>query len=393
MTINTGSSSLKAALYPASPHGNAILTIHVDRIGASGGRMRIERGDGSKILDRPHDASNHETALRTTLTWMKEQGYGDALTAVGHRVVHGGRDHTEPQIVTDSLLAALRNLIPIDSNHLPQAIAAIDAVSDNFPATLQVACFDTAFHRHIPRVAQMYALPRHVERAGIIRYGFHGLSYEYVMQRLAAIDPTAPRQRIIIAHLGNGASMVAVRHGRSIDTTMGFTPTGGLMMGTRTGDIDPGVILYLLQADAMEPAAVNTLVNREAGLLGVSETSQDMHDLLEAEAVDARAAEAVHLFCYQATKFVGALAAVLGGVDTLVFTGGIGENSARVRQRICATLEFLGIRVDDDRNNRNASVISDPGTPVTVRVVETDEDRMIATHTWSLLRERGKARV
>ena len=277
--------------------------------------------------------------------------------------------------------------MPIAPDHLPQSIQAMQAAVKAYPNLPQVACFDTAFHRHMPRIAQLYPLPRHFADEGVIRYGFHGLSYEYIMQELRAMAPQEAEGRVLIAHLGNGASMAAVRGGIGIDTTMGFTPAGGLMMGTRTGDLDPGVLLYLLAERGMTPAALNELVNRQAGLLGVSGISADMRDLLERESADGHAAEAVALFCYQAKKYLGALAAVLGGLDTLVFTGGIGEHAASVRLRICEGLEFLGIRIDPRRNEAHAPVISREGSSATVRVMQTDEDLMIARHTRELMEQ------
>jgi acetate kinase len=248
-----------------------------------------------------------------------------------------------------------------------------------------VATFDTAFHSRMPRAARLFALPRQLADEGVLRYGFHGLSYEYVMSRLRALDPEAATGRIFIAHLGNGASMVGVRGGVGVDTTMGFTPTGGLVMGTRSGDLDPGVLLYMMEERGLNPREIGELINRRAGLLGVSETSADMRDLLSRETSDPRAAEAVALFCYQAKKFLGALTAALGGLDTFVFTGGIGEHAAPVRWRICEGLEFLGIRLDPDRNAEHASIVSRDDTPVTVRVIPTDENLMIARHTLRLV--------
>ena len=277
--------------------------------------------------------------------------------------------------------------MPIDPTHLPQAIAAIEAVGRAYPAVPQVACFDTAFHGRMPRVAKLYALPSQLAEEGVIRYGFHGLSYEYVMEELRRLDPKAAAGRIIVAHLGNGASMAAVLGGVGVDTTMGFTPTGGLVMGTRSGDLDPSVPLFLLQERGMSPTEVSDLLNKRAGLLGVSGTSADMRDLLDREPTDGRAAEAIALFCYQAKKFLGALAAALGGLDTLVFTGGIGEHSATVRERVCEGLEFLGVRLDPDRNSAHARVVSSNGSAVTVRVVPTDEDLMVARHTRRLIEQ------
>ncbi len=254
-----------------------------------------------------------------------------------------------------------------------------------YPNLPQVACFDTAFHRDMPRVAQLFPIPRQLSDAGIIRYGFHGLSYEYIMQELRARAPKEAEGRVIIAHLGNGASMAAVRGGVGVDTTMGFTPTGGLMMGMRTGDLDPGLLLHLLSERQLTPAALTEMINRQSGLLGVSQVSADMRDLLHRSATEPHAAEAVDLFCYLAKKFVGALAAALGGLDTLVFTGGIGEHAAFIRARICAGLEFLGIEIDAERNQEQASVVSSHGSRVAVRVIKTDEDLMIARHTRRLV--------
>jgi acetate kinase len=248
-----------------------------------------------------------------------------------------------------------------------------------------MATFDTAFHSQMPRVARLFALPRQLADEGVLRYGFHGLSYEYVMGRLRALDPEAATGHVIIAHLGNGASMVAVRSAVGVDTTMGFTPAGGLVMGTRSGDLDPGVLLYVLEEKGLSPPQLGELLSKQAGLLGVSETSADMRDLLGRQESDPRAAEALALFCYQAKKFLGALAAALGGLDALVFTGGIGEHAAPVRWRICEDLEFFGIQLDPDRNAEHASVISHDGTRVTVRVIPTDENLMVARHTRRLI--------
>ena len=382
LTINTGSSSLKAALYRAERRD---VAAEVERIGRSDSHVRITDAHGSALLDERGDVPDHAAAFEVLSTWLHREHRDVDLDGVGHRVVHGGSQHTEPQLITGELVSALQQLVAIDPEHLPQALAAIEATRRAFPSVPQVACFDTAFHRRMPAVAQRYPLPRQVLGADVVRYGFHGLSYESVLHQLGVIDPAAASGRLIIAHLGNGASMAALRGGTSIETTMGFTPTGGLVMGTRSGDLDPGVLLYLLQVQGMSPAALNQLVNRQAGLLGVSGASADMRDLLEREAADPRAAEAIELFCYQAKKFLGALAAVLGGLETLVFTGGIGEHAAPVRQCICAGLEFLGVALDPRRNEVGASIISREGSPVTVRVMATDEDLMIARHTARLI--------
>lgn len=389
LTINTGSSSLKAGLYRVDGAARLELAADLERIGRPGSRLRIQDPAGETWLDRPLGLADHPGALRILLDWLAVEGHTAGIVAVAHRVVHGGRAYTEPQVVTPELLAALRDLSPIDPEHLPQAIAAIDAVAAAHPALLQIACFDTAFHRRMPRVAQIYPLPRELEEAGVLRYGFHGLSYESIVRQLRILDGAAAGGQAVVAHLGNGASMAALRDGVGVETTMGFTPTGGLMMGTRSGDLDPGVLLYLLQVRGMGAAALNALVNRQSGLLGVSGSSGDMRDLLARETDEPRAADAVALFCYQAKKFLGALVAALGGLDTLVFTGGIGEHAAPIRARICAGLEFLGIGIDDERNRRHAPVISRDGRPVTVRVLRSDEADTIVGHAIHVLRQQG----
>ncbi len=357
----------------------------VERIGHVGSRIRIADAGDATLLDRQQGTPDQVEALRTLFAWLRTERGDPPFNAVGHRVVHGGMHHREPERVTDALVAALRELTVIDPDHLPQALDAIRAVGESYPGLPQVACFDTAFHRHMPPVARRYALPRDYADAGVIRYGFHGLSYEYIMQVLRAEDRAVAEGRVIVAHLGSGASMAAVQGGIGVETTMGFTPTGGLVMGTRAGDLDPSVVLYLLRARGMTSDDASTLLNNEAGMRGVSGTSGDMRDLLEKEASDPRAAEAADLFCYQAKKWLGALAAALGGVDTLVFTGGIGEHAAPIRERICAGLEFLGIRLDPARNAAHVPIISDDDSLVTVRVIPTDEDLMIARHTRDLL--------
>ena len=389
LTINTGSSSLKAALYRMDSIERRDLMVHIERIGDRGGRLCITGSDGVKLLDEQRELPDHDAALRALFDWLRKHRGDFAFDAVGHRVVHGGLHFCEPQQVTPMLVAGLETLTALDPDHLPQAIAAIELVDRTFPNIRQVACFDTAFHRGMPAVAQRYALPREYHDAGVIRYGFHGLSYESVMQALRADDPTAAKGRLIIAHLGNGASMAAVQDGIGIDTTMGFTPTGGLVMGTRSGDLDPSVVLHLLRSHGMTPDQASRLLNKEAGMRGVSGTSGDMRDLRADEASSPGAAEAIELFCYQAKKFAGALAAVLGGLDTLIFTGGIGESSAPVRERICTGLGFLGIELDAARNAAHATIISRDGSSVTLRVMPTDEDLMIARHAYRLLARGG----
>ena len=385
LTINTGSSSLKAALYEMGQAERLDLAAQADRISQSGSRIRITDAQGKTLLDQQRDLKDHAAALQAFFDWLQEHASDKKLDAVGHRVVHGGSRYSAPQLIDDELVRTLQDLVPIDPNHLPQAIDAIQVVGRAYPSLPQVACFDTAFHRTMPRVAQMFALPRKYLDAGVVRYGFHGLSYEYIMQELRAQDSAAASGRVVIAHLGNGASMAALRDGISVDTTMGFTPTGGLVMGTRPGDLDPGVLLYLLESQGINPADLNTLVNRQSGLLGLSGISADMHDLLDKASSDEHAAEAIHLFCYQAKKYLGAFAAVLGGLDTLIFTAGIGEHAAPVRWRICEGLAYLGVALDGERNEAHAPVISRDGSSVVVKVMKTNEDLMIARHTYRLV--------
>jgi acetate kinase len=381
LTLNTGSSSLKAALYRMGEGERRLLAARAERIGSEESRLRLEDLREETIDERLVALPDHPAALRTLLDYLRTRGWDRDLAAVGHRVVHGGAHYGEPRLIDAEVTENLRGLAQIDPEHAPQALATIEAVARAYPTVPQVACFDTAFHSRKPRVARLYALPRRFAEAGVIRYGFHGLSCEYVMEELRAAGPAEADGRVVIAHLGNGASLTAVRGGVGLDTTMGFTPAGGLVMGTRSGDLDPGVLVHLLRSRGSGPGELGNLVNRESGLLGVSGTSADMRDLLEHEQDDPRAAEAVDLFCYQTKKSLGALVAALGGLDTLVFTGGIGENAAPVRWRTCEDLAFLGIRLDPDRNAAHASVISREDAAVTVRVVRTDENLMIARHT------------
>ncbi len=378
LTLNGGSSSIKFAVYePVEPpkrglHGS------LARIGLPDPTLTFTGPATDAPVSIPVAAADPATAVRVLVEWLEKQPVFADITAIGHRVVHG-LAHQEPERITPELLAELKRIRAYDPDHLPLEIALIEAFRQRHPRLPQVACFDTAFHQSMPRVAQLLPLPRRFDAQGIRRYGFHGLSYAFLMQELGRIAGSeAAAGRVILAHLGNGASLAAVQGGRSVDTTMGFTPTGGLPMGTRPGDLDPGVLWYLLQTEKLTPDQLNHLLNHESGLLGVSETSSDMRDLLAAQATDVRAAEAVELFCYQTRKGIGAFAAVLGGLDTLVFAGGIGEGAAEVRRRVCSSLEFLGIKIDEARNAEHAPVISTETSRVTVRVIATDEELMIA---------------
>ena len=385
LTLNSGSSSIKFSAYHMGKDQHLRATGEAERIGLADGVVWMKDADGSLLQRRQVTMTDHDAALRTLLDALREYLQAD-FDAIGHRIVYGGANHTRPQRIDARLMAELRDLVPLAPNHLPHEIKTILALQSLYPDLPQVACFDTAFHRSMPEIAQLLPLPRSFWDEGVRRYGFHGLSYEYITRELAEIAEPQSRRRVILAHLGSGASITAVLHGQSVETTMSYTPTGGLVMGTRSGDLDPGVVLYCLQEKGMTAAAVADLLDNHAGLLGVSGITSDMEDLLERRRQDFRADQAIELFCYQARKFVGALTAVLGGVDTLVFTGGIGENAAPVRWSICHGLAFLGIELDPALNDANASIISRDGAACTVRVMHTNEELMIARHTVNLLR-------
>ena len=385
LTINGGSSSVKFALFALEDSPKRLLSGQVGRIGLGDSLLTTIGTDGKKESSAI-DAADHKTAIGAILEWLKTRTDLDAMEAVGHRVVHGGPKYCEPTKISPTVLAELRGFSAFDPDHLPAEIAMIEAIAGTYPNLIQIACFDTNFHREMPRSAKMLPIPRRFDALGVRRYGFHGLSYQYLMEELTRVaGAEAANGRVILAHLGNGASMAAVKGGKGIDTTMGFTPASGLVMGTRTGDIDPGLVSYLARTEGMNAEQFDEMVNKQSGLLGVSETSPDMRDLLKREADDVRAAEAVALFCYQARKFIGALAAALEGLDALVFAGGIGENCPTVRARICAGFEFLGIRLDEERNAADAMLISRVGTRVPVRVIRTDEEITVARAVVHLL--------
>ncbi len=385
LTLNGGSSSIRFAIYETAPPLKLRLHGKVDRIGLSGTKLLFHESDGPPQASQKFVASDHQTVANLLMDWLEERQDFKSLRAVGHRVVHG-MQHTTPERITQGLIDELERNKPYDREHLPRELELIKQIFQRHPNVPQVACFDTAFHHDMPRVAKLLPIPRRYEAMGIQRYGFHGLSYTYLMEELARLgDPAATKGRVILAHLGNGASLAAVRDGHSIDTSMGFTPTAGLVMSTRSGDLDPGLLSFLSRSEKMSPTQFDRMVNQESGLLGISETSSDMRDLLAEEADDIRAAEAVELFCYQAKKWIGSFAAALGGLDTLVFTGGIGENSAVTRERICRGLGFLGVHIDHDLNATNQPLISPDLGRVRVRVIPTDEELMIARSVLSCL--------
>jgi acetate kinase len=378
LTLNGGSSSIRFALYPIGGPLVRTLAGKIDRIGLSGTHLIYSSAPRGRQISQDIEAEDHASAANCLIDWLEQQVGLTHVMAVGHRVVHG-MQHSRPERISGALLDELHRISSYDPDHLPHEIALIEAIRQRYPNLPQVACFDTAFHHTLPRVARLLPIPRRFEALGVRRYGFHGLCYAYLMQELARVaDTKAAQGRVILAHLGNGASLAAICDGRSIDTSMGFTPSGGLPMGTRPGDMDPGVAWYLMQNEKLTSTQFNQLINHESGLLGMSETSSDMRDLITHEATDVRAAEAIALFCYQVKKWIGAYTAVLGGLDTLVFAGGIGENAPVVRARICAGLEFLGIEIDQRQNAANAGVISAETGRVAVRVMHTDEEVMIA---------------
>ena len=388
LTLNAGSSSIKFALYEL---GNS--TQHLISRGAIEGigetpRFTARAPNGTVLENHTwpqYAAAAHEALLQPLLAWITSHLGREALVAVGHRVVHGGTLFREPVRIDTGVLAELEKLIPLAPLHQPHNLAAVKAVSSLRPDLLQVACFDTAFHRDMPMVAERLPLPQSYADAGMRRYGFHGISYEYLAARLRVLAPTLSKGRVIMAHLGNGASLCAMRHGRSIDTTMSFTALDGLMMGTRCGSIDAGAVLYLQQTGGLDAAAVEHMLYHDCGLLGVSGVSNDMRTLLESE--DPRAREAIDLFVYRIVKEIGALTSALGGLDALVFSAGIGERAASIRSEICDALGWLGVECDEVANDQHETLISTNRSAVRVLIIATDEEAMIAGHTARLMRD------
>ena len=386
LTLNAGSSSVKWALFRMDSLPVRAATGKIERIGLRDGIVTVTDVATGHNERRIEQVPDHAASVRLLIDQLAQSGKGLSVQAIGHRVVHGGSRYADPQVVSAAVMEELRRLSPYDPEHLPAEITFIEAFGTEYPQVPQVACFDTGFHQHLPPVARLLAIPRRYEKLGIRRYGFHGLSYAFLMEELERVaGPDAARGKVILAHLGNGASLAAVRDGVSIDTSMGFTPASGLPMSTRSGDLDPGLVSYLARTEGLTADQFHHMVNAQSGLLGLSEISPDLRDLLEQEGRDTRAAEAVALFCYQGKKWIGAYAAALGGVEQLVFSGGIGEHAAVVRARMCEGLDFLGIRLDEGRNQANADVISSPESRVTVRVIRTDEESQIAQSVCRLL--------
>ncbi len=388
LTINGGSSSIKFALFRAVDLSLPVARGMVDRIGLSNSEMVVTDAATQQSSRRAVHAPDHRTCVRFIIEWLEQEVGIGHLCAVGHRVVHGGRTYSRPERVTPELLAELRRLCPYSPEHLPAEITLIESFLQYESILTQVVCFDTAFHRDMPLVARLLPIPRRYEKLGIQRYGFHGLSYAFLMRELRRVGaPGEAEGRVILAHLGNGASMAAVKNEQALDTTMSFTPASGLPMSRRSGDLDPGLVSYLARTEGMSADQFHKMVNTESGLLGVSELSSDMRDLLKQRRSGPRAAEAIEMFCYQARKGIGALATVLSGIDTLIFSAGIGEHSPAIRARICAGLEFLGIVINEPANEANHPVISSEASRVRVRIIPTDEEREIAE---SVVRVLGK---
>ena len=387
LTINGGSSSIKFALFEADETLRRILAGRIEGIGLPQGSFAVKGSNEADNFSRQIVAPDHTAAVAVLMDWLQEKIARGTLAAVGHRVVHGGPKYWKPQRVTPEMVEELHQLSPFDPEHLPEEILLTEAFHHRFPDLPQIACFDTAFHHDLPRVARLLPIPRRYDAKGVQRYGFHGLSCAYLMEELARVaGAKAARGRVILAHLGNGASITAVRGGKSIDTSMSFTPTAGLPMSTRSGDLDPGLGWYLWRVEQVTARQFHHMINHESGLLGISETSSDMRELLLREMKDVRAAEAVALFCYQAKKWICAMAGALEGLDTLVFAGGIGERAPEIRARICDGLEFLGIELNGKQNAANAGVISRKSGRVAVRVIRTDEEWMIAKTVCRVMR-------
>jgi acetate kinase len=388
LTINGGSSTIKFAVFTSHAKPERILKGQIDRVGQSEAVLTAT----DTVKEQQHrlqiHATDHGQAADSLIRWIGEWDPNQQFAAIGHRVVHGGVSLDTHQLVTPELIRELRRNESLDLAHLPREIALIEAFQSRFPVIPQVACFDTAFHRDLPRLAKLLPIPRRDIDAGVRRLGFHGLSYMYLMEELRRVAGAAADGRVILAHLGSGASLAALHRGQAIDTSMAFTPTGGLVMGTRPGDLDPGLVVYMMRTEKLTPEQMEEFLSYQCGLAGVSDGTSEMRELIERQASDTNAADAVHLFCYQAKKWIGAYAAILGGIETLVFSGGIGEHSPESRDGICKGLEFLGIHLDPSLNAKSAEVISAAESRVTVRVIPTDEELMMANIIFDLTQKK-----
>ncbi|MEN0036873.1 MAG: acetate/propionate family kinase [Cellvibrio sp.] len=385
LVVNGGSSSIKFAVFESGNYLRKILTGKLEGIGSAEGQFSIKAED-SDASTKTIAAKNYADATNIVMDWLKQFGKDHKITAIGHRIVHGGNNYSEPQFIDKEVLKELRRLSSLDPDHLPEEILLAETTGRLFPNIPQVACFDTVFHRDMPTIAQRLPIPRRYFDMGIKRYGFHGLSCQYLMNTLSELAGTeAARNKVILAHLGSGASVTAVYGGKSVDTSMSLTPCSGLPMSSRSGDIDPGLVLQLKQLEGMKAKQFHDMVNHESGLKGISGSSENINELLAQEQKDTHAAEAVDYFCYQTRKWICALAGAMGGVDTLIFSGGIGENLAEIRARICENLNFIGVAIDLEKNQTNNLIISSPKSQVTVRVIKTDEELVIANNVATFL--------
>ena len=390
LTINGGSSSIKFALYKTDEPLTLIISGSIKNISLNNTTFSYKNDTDNKKDISLSAVDDFNKAITYLIDWLELQVDFTTIKAVGHRLVHG-MQHTEAVKISPELMNELKQISLYDPEHLPAEISLIEILLKRYPSLLQIACFDTSFHTSMPHIAKLLPIPLKYFDKGIQRYGFHGLSYTYLLQKLQQIEGNkAANKKIILAHLGNGASIAAIKNGQCIDTSMGFTPASGLIMSTRTGDLDPGVAWYLMQVEKLTPREFNHLINHESGLLGLSETSADIQELIKNKHTDIRAANAFELFCYQAKKIIGAYAAALEGLETVVFSGGIGEHSAEVRKQICAGLNFLGIEIDDTKNKNNEPIISTNGSKVTVHIIKTNEELMIAQLVEDVLNQATK---
>jgi acetate kinase len=380
LTINAGSSSIKMALYEMAVEPVLQLAGKIEKIGSGDSTLIIKQNNSKNNFSLK--ANDFYTTIVALIDWLQQQSWFKNVKAIGHRIVHG-MHHTQPEIITDDLLKELNSIVDYDPDHLPSEIKFIELIKKQYPQLMQVACFDTAFHTTIPAVAKTFAIPKKYFDEGIQRYGFHGISYSHLMQRLQKINAANANRRIILAHLGNGASIAAVKDGKCIDTSMGFTPAAGIVMSSRSGDIDPGVAWYLMQK-GMGAKTFNDIINHQSGLLGISGISSDMQTLLEQEKENKDAALAIDVFCYQIKKYIGAYIAALEGLDVLVFSGGIGENAAEIRKRISIGFACAGIEIDEERNNDHQQLISTDMSKIKVYVIPTNEELMIAQQTFNI---------
>ena len=394
LTLNGGSSTVKFAVFEVGENPVRTLAGEIAGIGTSETALAATHLPDGEEYRTTIRAPDHGQAARRLMSWLGQRSEPEGFEAIGHRVVHGGLTLQEHQEISPDVLEQLRRAQPLDLAHLPREIALIEASAERFPTAVQFACLDTAFHQALPRVAQILPLPRRYFDAGVRRLGFHGLSYSYLTRELSRVASVAANRRVVLAHLGSGASMTALSNGVPVDTTMAFTPSSGLVMATRPGDLDPGLLVHVMRAEGLTPEQADDFLSHQCGLLGVSGLTADVRELIGRRAFDVNANDAIELFCYQAKKWIGAFTAVLGGLDTLVFSGGIGERSAEIRSGICSGLEYLGLRLNPSINARcssTAGVISTVDSQVVVRVLPTDEELMIARIVCELL-ERRKQR-